>query len=267
MVLDGGVYRMCSIEHSPTTFYVRLLRIQRHGGGGLVAVRCPALDCAVSLGVDVALQAGKACVRQAGQVVKLHFRVGVLQCLDDFLPINELAFLLQGLDQVLRGARHDVGDHVLRDAGIIQGLRHVDFHLLGGGLRGQLRFHLVKRIDVGELEGERAFAGEAHCQQGKAVTGQVVGFAVTGCAARIGRAADFYMDCGRLKIELTRRGQFRQQIFNVAQHVLMLLAEHAGDFKAGCDGASVYQLDGGLRVQCQGRHIDGVGHGGVPSNG
>ena len=104
----------------------------------------------------------------------------------------------------------------------------------------QLRLHAVEGADIGQLEGQRLLAGEAHGQQGEAVAGKAVRGVLAGCALA-------QLDINEHGRKIT--GMFFRQLFDqvadAAQHLLVRFAKVLGNFDAGGGGDAVNNGENG----------------------
>lgn len=86
------------------------------------------------------------------------------------------------------------------------------------GGRSKLVFHFVEALNKGELEAQCPFSGEAHGEEGEAVSGHVEG------AVLAEAEADLYRDFNASKIGPNGRLGLNQGV-NVAKDVLVFLPE------------------------------------------
>ena len=147
------------------------------------------------------------------------------------------------------GAENGVGGDVGGFGAAADGLSEVvlfDRGDGGGAFRGldavQLRFHAVEGVDVGPLKGLGLFTGEPHGEEREAVAGEAVDWNL---AFNVAYCLDFI---GFLKIEETGSRAGSDDVFDVADDVVVALAEERGDVGGKGGGDAVIKRDDGLIV-------------------
>lgn len=147
------------------------------------------------------------------------------------------------------GAENGVGRDVGGFGAAADGLSEVVLFDRGDGGRAfrgldavQLRFHAVEGVDVGPLKGLGLFTGEPHGEEREAVAGEAVDRHL---AVNVAYTPDFK---GFPKIGETVFRKCRDDVFEVADDVIVPFSEESGDIGGKGGGDAVVKCDDGKKI-------------------